>query len=316
MATLTRPPRPPECPATRKVYPEKCGSPAVKCLCGIERRRRRAVTTRSASNAEAGATDAKSRLPPVFEAVPGTATSLVWPLLETRLTLLPPIRQIILHCSEVRHYLTATAHLLRRFERTFESTDSLVRRAESVRIWRDIEASNWSLAKCCSERFCRKRRCAGESTKTGRVQGVAVTGPDQPGVSRSRAETTAGFIGSAVCRWPRDVAEARVFRESGRHRRVIHVSAVRLPSIGMQIGDGSWIGLVFGRSPLQCSASSMIVEVSREFQQPAFEIHGRPNQRAIQAFASNRADLAFHEGTVLILVTCSVPRLACHCANR
>jgi hypothetical protein len=39
-----------------------------------------------------------------------------------------------------------------------------------------------------------------------------------------------------VCRI---LQEARVFGESGSHRCVIEASAVRLPSLGMEIGDGS-----------------------------------------------------------------------------
>ena len=89
---------------------------------------------------------------------------------------------------------------------------------------------------------------------------------------------------------------ARVFGESGSHRCVIEASAVRLPSIGMEIGDWSQYRLVVRRSPLQCGVRSMIVEVSCEIEQLVFEIRSRPEQRAIEVFASNRANEPFDEG--------------------
>ena len=40
----------------------------------------------------------------------------------------------------------------------------------------------------------------------------------------------------------------------------------------------------------------MIVEVSREIEQLVFKIFSRPEQRAIEVFASNRANEPFDEG--------------------
>ena len=40
----------------------------------------------------------------------------------------------------------------------------------------------------------------------------------------------------------------------------------------------------------------MIVEVSRKIEQLVFEVHSRPEQRAIQVFASTSADQPFHKG--------------------
>jgi len=90
---------------------------------------------------------------------------------------------------------------------------------------------------------------------------------------------------------------APVFGESGSHWGVIEASAVALPSIGMEIGDWSWYRRVLvRRSSFQCSVRAMIVEVSPESEQLVFEIRSRPEQRAIQVLASNRADHPFHKG--------------------
>src|SRR5438874_4672020 len=89
---------------------------------------------------------------------------------------------------------------------------------------------------------------------------------------------------------------ARVFRESGSHWCVIEASTVALPSIGMEIGDGSRPRRVLVRcSPFQGSMRAMMVEVCPEIQQLVFEIRRGPEQRAIQILASNRADQAFHK---------------------
>ena len=60
--------------------------------------------------------------------------------------------------------------------------------------------------------------------------------------------------------------------------------------IGAGIRDSSRHGRV-GRSPLQGGMCAMIVEVCPEIQQLVFEIRRRPEQRAIQILASNRAVL-------------------------
>ena len=64
----------------------------------------------------------------------------------------------------------------------------------------------------------------------------------------------------------------------------------------------------------------MIVEVCPEIQQLVFEIRRRPEQRAIQILASNRADQPFHKGMGQgnrgISVTSRIRKLACHRPNR
>src|SRR5207244_13416244 len=73
---------------------------------------------------------------------------------------------------------------------------------------------------------------------------------------------------------------------------MIEASTVALPSIGMEIGDGSWRKRVLVRcSPFQGSMRAMMVEVGPEIEQLVFEIRRGPEQGAIQILASNRAVL-------------------------
>ena len=85
--------------------------------------------------------------------------------------------------------------------------------------------------------------------------------------------------------------------ESGSHRGMKQASTVALPSIGMEIGDGSRQRRVLVRcSPFQGCMQAMIVEVCPEIEQLVFEIRSGPEQRANQILASNRADQPFHKG--------------------
>ena len=79
--------------------------------------------------------------------------------------------------------------------------------------------------------------------------------------------------------------------ESGWHGRVIEASAVALPSIGMETGDGSRHRRVLvRRSPLPSSMRPMLIEICPEIEQLVFQIRRGPEQRTIPILASNRAD--------------------------
>jgi len=89
---------------------------------------------------------------------------------------------------------------------------------------------------------------------------------------------------------------ALFFGESGYHWRVIEASAVALPSIGMETGDGSRHRRVLvRRSPLPSSMRPLLIEICPEIEQLVFQIRRGPEQRTIQIFASNRADQPFHK---------------------
>ena len=89
---------------------------------------------------------------------------------------------------------------------------------------------------------------------------------------------------------------ALFFGESGCHWRVIEASAVALPSIRMETGDGSRHRRVLvRRSPLPSSMRPMLVEICPETEQLVFQIRRGPEQRTIQILASNRADQPFHK---------------------
>src|ERR1700676_4170077 len=116
-------------------------------------------------------------------------------------------------------------------------------------------------------------------------------------------------------------SEQEFLGDSGSHWRVIKASAVALPSMGMEVGDWSRQSRVLvWRSPLPPSMHAMLIEICLEIEQLVFQIRCGPEQRAIQILASNRADQSLHKrmgernmGTVLISVTSSIRRLACHC---
>ena len=70
-----------------------------------------------------------------------------------------------------------------------------------------------------------------------------------------------------------------------------------LPSIGMEPGDWSWYRRDWiRRSPLQSSVRAIRIEICPEIEQLVLQVRRRPEQRAIQIFASNRADQPFHKG--------------------
>jgi len=89
---------------------------------------------------------------------------------------------------------------------------------------------------------------------------------------------------------------ALFFGESGCLWCVIEASAVALPSIGMETGDGSRHRRVLvRRAPLQSSMRPMLIEICPEIEQLVFEIRSCQEQCAIQILASNRADQPFHK---------------------
>ena len=139
-------------------------------------------------------------------------------------------------------------------------------------------------------------RCPSEASGTCGAHPAAVKPSDQPTAPRLPAQTATGLIGSAVCRCPLDTPGSTSL---GRIRQPLvcdRASTVALPSIGMEIGDGSRQRRALVRcSPLQCSMGAMIVEVCPEIEQVVFEIRSGPEQRAVQVLASNRADQPFHK---------------------
>ena len=66
--------------------------------------------------------------------------------------------------------------------------------------------------------------------------------------------------------------------------------------MGLQRGDGSRLRLVVRRPALERGVRSIIVKVTHEIEQFAFEVHSCPEQRAIQEFTSDRANESFHKG--------------------
>src|ERR1019366_6596586 len=89
---------------------------------------------------------------------------------------------------------------------------------------------------------------------------------------------------------------ALLFGESGCHWRVIQASAVALPSVAMETGDGSlYRRALVRRSPLQSRMRPMLIEICRETEQLDFQIRGGPEQCTIQILAPNRADQPFHK---------------------
>ena len=126
---------------------------------------------------------------------------------------------------------------------------------------------------------------------------MAVTASDQPTVAPYRLKQRLVSLQVQFADGRRIPQGALILGESGSHRCVIEASAMRLPSIGMEIGDWSWYRRVLvRRPPFQCSVRAMIVEVSPEIEQLIFEIRSSPEQRAIQVLASNGADQPFHKG--------------------
>ncbi len=122
-------------------------------------------------------------------------------------------------------------------------------------------------------------------------------GSDQPAGTRWQDQIEIGFIG--VCRFAGVCGMqpgTRGFEESGGHWRLIETSAVRLPPIGMEIGDRSSSRPEVRRPSLQCSVRSMIVEETAVIEQLVFEIRRAPEEGAIQEFTSDRADKSFHKG--------------------
>ena len=70
-----------------------------------------------------------------------------------------------------------------------------------------------------------------------------------------------------------------------------------LPSIGMEPGDWSWYRRDWiRRSPFQSSVRAIRIEICPEIEQLVLQVRRRPEQRAIQILASNRADQPFHKG--------------------
>ena len=70
-----------------------------------------------------------------------------------------------------------------------------------------------------------------------------------------------------------------------------------LPSIEMEPGDWSWYRRDWiRRSPLQSSVRAIRIEICPEIEQLVLQVRRRPEQRAIQILASNRADQPFHKG--------------------
>src|SRR5438270_7352039 len=90
-------------------------------------------------------------------------------------------------------------------------------------------------------------RCPSEASGTCGAHPAGVKRSDQPTSPRLPAQTATGFIGSAVCRCPLDTPGSKVCGESGSHGCVIEASTVALPSIGMEIGDGSRRRCVLGQ---------------------------------------------------------------------
>jgi hypothetical protein len=154
---------------------------------------------------------------------------------------------------------------------------------------------------------------------------LAVKGSDQPTAPRLQAQTATGFIGSAVLSMSAGyTGEYESLENQAAHWCVIEASTVALPSIGMEIGDGSRHRQVLvRRSSLQCSMGAMIVEVCSEIEQLVLEICSGPEQRAVQVLTSNRADQPFHKGMGqgnvgdgFDLGHLQYPERACHCPNR
>src|SRR5450631_489248 len=76
---------------------------------------------------------------------------------------------------------------------------------------------------------------------------------------------------------------------SRRHRRVIAPTTMWLPAIGADTRAGAALGRDrFRRTPLQPRMGAVTVVVTPELEELHLQIGGRPEQRAVQAFPSNR----------------------------
>ena len=85
-----------------------------------------------------------------------------------------------------------------------------------------------------------------------------------------------------------------VSRESGSYRGLIQASAVRFPSIRLEVGDRPrWCVLWWSSHP--CAMRAMMVKIGFEVEQLAFEIGGCPKQRTIQALSAEGADQPLHK---------------------
>ena len=96
---------------------------------------------------------------------------------------------------------------------------------------------------------------------------------------------------------PKSIRRRFVVRMSRRHRRVIQPTAAGLPSIRPDIrASTARVGAWFRRAPVQPRMRSMAVIVPLEIEELHLQIRGRPEQRAVETFASNGANQPFHEG--------------------
>src|SRR5713101_5718954 len=84
---------------------------------------------------------------------------------------------------------------------------------------------------------------------------------------------------------------------SRRHRRLIEPSTVRLPAIRTDTRPCTARSRArVRRTPLQPRMSAMTIVVTLELKELQLQIGGRPEEGAIQAFPSNRANEPFDEG--------------------
>jgi hypothetical protein len=79
-------------------------------------------------------------------------------------------------------------------------------------------------------------------------------------------------------------------------RRLKQPATVRLPTIRMETCGGACVEDSLRRASTQRSVGPMAVVVAREGAELRLQVTGRPEERSVQAFVSNRTDEPFDEG--------------------
>src|SRR6516165_12226299 len=97
-----------------------------------------------------------------------------------------------------------------------------------------------------------------------------------------------------LCEVHGNTTSSRVCGESSSYRCLIQASAMRFPSIRLQVRDRPRRCFVWW-SPHPCGMRAMMVKIGFEIAQLAFEIGGCPEQGTVQALSAEGADQPLHK---------------------
>src|SRR5215831_4902306 len=82
--------------------------------------------------------------------------------------------------------------------------------------------------------------------------------------------------------------------ESSSYRCLIQASAMRFPSVPLELRDRPRRSVLWWSAPA-CGMRAMMVEIGLEIEKLAFEIGGCPEQRTIQVLSADGADQPLHK---------------------